>query len=146
MSKKEAIVEALSPDADGMEIINTLQALGTLDAMTAKEVGVLISGKPPRTDVAAYMRWRRVAVKAGLDTSRKVLGLSRDEYNAMYYAKTKGRKRGAGAWELVAKELSVIIPRLQEIERIALERSARLQSRRKRSRAKPDSGSGRRQP
>jgi hypothetical protein len=142
-SYRQKIVEMLDPDVDGLLVIDDLDRRGVLTGVSVKDLGVLVSGKPDRTDQPAYMRWYRIARKHGLDTSKPGVSVDRESYNRDYYRRNKGRDRGAQAWDMMEHELIQTAERLNELARYARRRADELRNSRGHDPEPPDSGSDR---
>lgn len=115
---RQKVIDLLSPDADGIRVIDTLYARGVLDSIPMGELRVMVGGRPSSKDRNAYMKWYKLAKKHDV-MPPKGKTRDRDAYNQRYYRENKGVHRGAQAWERVASDAREVIERLESLSRYA---------------------------
>lgn len=139
-SALQSIVRLMEPNEAQMKVLEELDKLGHLESITAPELRMVIDGKPPSFPRPQYMRWYRCAKKWGLDTTREVSAMTREQYNKHYYLKKVAPRRGPGALHLVANRLAEISQELAELQQYVQDVLARRQS--KLYLDRPERGSG----
>ena len=99
-------IRILAPSHGGERVLFELNHKGQLRGIPMADLEILIN-KPPSSDVAPYLRWRRRMQKYDLDTSPE--GVSKDkDYRKKYYKKKEGTKTAPSKLEAIEKHIAAI--------------------------------------